>query len=135
MHAFGPDPTIEGYALRREPFMRKTYSRTACTWYSMRPGWVKRIASVWASALISQARRSRASSSGSVRSRSSLRIEDGDGVGLVEPGEEEEVGGLAEIVVGIGVPHDLLGSRDDREPLADGVHEAQPAFGEWLVHT
>ena len=63
------------------------------------------------------------------------RIEDRDGVGLVEAGEEEEVGGLAEIVVGIGVPHDLLGSRDDREPLADGVHEAQPAFGEWLVHT
>ena len=69
MQALPPEATMAGYPSRRAPLDRKTYSMAACTWYSRRPGRVKRMASAWPSALISQAVRRRAASSGVLRSR------------------------------------------------------------------
>jgi len=51
------------------------------------------------------------------------RVEDGNGVGLVEPGQEEEVGGLAELVVDVAVAAKLPGAGDDRQRVADRRRE------------
>src|SRR2546425_11587096 len=42
-------------------------------------------------------------------------VDDGDGVGLVEAGQEKEVGALAELVVDVAVAAGLLRPRGDRE--------------------
>ena len=53
---------MAGYPSRRAPLDLNTNSKAACTWYSRRPGRVKRIASAWPSAVISQAVRRRSAS-------------------------------------------------------------------------
>src|SRR5207253_1304341 len=91
-----------------------------------------------ASRLISQARRWRMSSAGERRSRSSFRIGPGSsirtGAGLVEPGQEEEIGGLAELVVDVPVALDLAGTGDDRQAISDGRRESLPPLDEggWI---
>src|SRR5207247_10466478 len=62
------------------------------------------------------------------------RVEVGDGIRLVETGQEEEVGGLAEFVVDVVVPAELLGAGDDRQRVADRCREALPPLDEggWI---
>ena len=57
-------------------------------------------------------------------------VDDRDGVGLLEAGEEEEVGVLTELVRDVAVAEHLPRARDDREAVADGVGEALAAFHE-----
>jgi len=87
MYFAEPEATMDGYALRGEPPLRNTNSRAACTSYSCCPGRAKRMASMWASRLISQARRWRASSSGARRSRISWRSGPGSSIrlGVMKP--------------------------------------------------
>jgi hypothetical protein len=51
-------------------------------------------------------------------------IDDGDGVGLVEPGEEEEVARLPELEVHVAVARPLGGAGDDGHGVADGRGKA-----------
>src|SRR4029450_3869587 len=62
------------------------------------------------------------------------RIEDGDGVGLVEARQEEEVRRLAEFVVDVTVAPELLGAGDDGERVADRRREPLPPLDEggWI---
>src|SRR5207253_8564683 len=55
-------------------------------------------------------------------------------VGLVEPGQEEEIGGLAELVVDVPVALDLAGTGDDRQAISDGRRESLPPLDEggWI---
>src|SRR2546425_7337785 len=46
-------------------------------------------------------------------------VDDGDGVGLVEAGQEKEVGALAELVVDVAVAAGLLRPPGDRESVAE----------------
>src|SRR6266852_2348688 len=61
-------------------------------------------------------------------------VEDGDGVGLVEPRQEEEVGGLTKLVVDVAVAPELPGAGDDRQGVADRRREALPPLDEggWI---
>src|SRR5438876_1886195 len=54
------------------------------------------------------------------------RVDNGDGVRLVEAGQEEEVGALAELVMDVAVTPGLVRPGDDREGVADRRREAQP---------
>ena len=53
-----------------------------------------------------------------------------DGIGLVEPGEEVEVGLLAELEPGVGVPRHLAGAGNHGQRVTDGLREAAPALEE-----
>ncbi len=57
-------------------------------------------------------------------------VEQQDGVGLVEAREEEEVGGLAELVGDVAVAQRLLGAGDDGETVADHLGQAAAPLGE-----
>jgi hypothetical protein len=58
------------------------------------------------------------------------RVEHRDGVRLVEPREEEEIGVLPEGVVYVVVAHGLRGGGDDGQTVPDGLDEAPPPLDE-----
>src|SRR5439155_20167657 len=58
------------------------------------------------------------------------RVDDGDGVGLVEARQEEEVGALAELVVDVAVAAGLLSPPDDREGGAGRRRAPEPPIRE-----
>ena len=68
---FGPDATIEGYAMRRTPFCAQYPSSACWTSNSYRPGAAAFIARTCPRPVISVARRMRAISSVSLTTRSS----------------------------------------------------------------
>src|SRR5438094_7678726 len=62
------------------------------------------------------------------------RVEYGDGVGLVEPGQKKEVGGLTELVVDVPVAQDLPRAGHDGEAVSDGGREPLSTLDEggWI---
>src|SRR5436309_2038321 len=121
MHALGPEATIEGYALRGEPVDRIGGVGSVGGDGALDPG---AVAGPDLHLPIAGPDEEDVSLLG-VRG-----VDDGDGVRLVEAGQEEEVGALAEFVADVAVATGLLRPRDDREGVAERRREAQPPVRE-----